>query len=318
MRGQGVPPILVTGSHRSGTTWVGALLASSGETHNIHEPFNPGLYRAWCRVPMPAWFMHIDAHNSDIFEADAEAIVALRPPTAAMWRRAEGVRQKARVAIDVAEAARARHSGKRPLVKDPIALLSAEWLNREFGVRPVVLIRHPAAFLSSVLRLGWRFDFSNLSRQEHLLDDLLEPFATEIEAAVSADMDLLDNGILQWRVFNHVVAEYRRRHPDWLVLRYEDLAADPVDRARRLYDSLGLAWSVEAARAVSDLSASHNVAEVDSSDKGGVRRDSSEAMWTWLSRLSIAQVSEIRARTADVAEAFYGTADWHRAGNGSP
>lgn len=310
------PPILVTGSHRSGTTWVGALLASSGEIHNIHEPFNPGLYRAWSRVPMPAWFMHIDAHNSDIFEADAEAIVTLRPPAGAMWRRAEGLRQKARVVIEVAGASRARRSGKRPLMKDPIALLSAEWLNRRFGVRPLVLVRHPAAFLSSILRLGWRLDFSNLSRQEHLLDDLLEPFAAEIEAAVATDMDLLDNGILQWRVFNHVVAQYRQRHPDWLVMRYEDLAADPLGRARGLYHALGLTWTDEAARAISDLSASNNVAEVDGSDRGGVRRDSSEAMWTWLSRLSTAQVGEIRERTADVAEAFYSEADWQRAGNG--
>ena len=33
-------PILVTGSHRSGTTWVGKMLAATGSVGYIHEPFN--------------------------------------------------------------------------------------------------------------------------------------------------------------------------------------------------------------------------------------------------------------------------------------
>ena len=35
-------PILVTGAHRSGTTWVGRMLCASGEAHYVSEPFNVG------------------------------------------------------------------------------------------------------------------------------------------------------------------------------------------------------------------------------------------------------------------------------------
>ena len=31
-------PILVTGSHRSGSTWVGKMLATSPSVNYIHEP----------------------------------------------------------------------------------------------------------------------------------------------------------------------------------------------------------------------------------------------------------------------------------------
>ena len=33
-------PILVTGSHRSGTTWAGQMLATAPGIGYIHEPFN--------------------------------------------------------------------------------------------------------------------------------------------------------------------------------------------------------------------------------------------------------------------------------------
>jgi LPS sulfotransferase NodH len=43
-------PILVTGTHRSGTTWVGKMLAADSSTAYISEPLNvlhrPGVYRA--------------------------------------------------------------------------------------------------------------------------------------------------------------------------------------------------------------------------------------------------------------------------------
>ena len=43
-------PILVTGSHRSGTTWVGKMLAADSDTAYISEPLNVlhrlGIFRA--------------------------------------------------------------------------------------------------------------------------------------------------------------------------------------------------------------------------------------------------------------------------------
>ena len=39
------PPIFVTGTHRSGTTWVSKMLAVPGLWH-VHEPFSP-LKGAW-------------------------------------------------------------------------------------------------------------------------------------------------------------------------------------------------------------------------------------------------------------------------------
>lgn len=52
-------PILVTGSHRSGTTWVGQMLATKGTTY-IFEPFNIENASELHAFPLEFWFTYID------------------------------------------------------------------------------------------------------------------------------------------------------------------------------------------------------------------------------------------------------------------
>ena len=58
------PPILVTGAHRSGTTWVGKMLAADADTAYISEPMNvlhrPGVFRA----PVKYWYTFINHENA--------------------------------------------------------------------------------------------------------------------------------------------------------------------------------------------------------------------------------------------------------------
>jgi hypothetical protein len=58
-------PILVTGAHRSGTTWVGKMLAADVDTAYISEPLNvlhrPGVFRA----PVKHWYTYITEENEN-------------------------------------------------------------------------------------------------------------------------------------------------------------------------------------------------------------------------------------------------------------
>src|SRR4029077_8889793 len=62
-------PILVTGSHRSGSTWVGQMLAAGSEVGYIREPFSvlhrPGVLA----VRFPYWFPYVCAENEGPFVA---------------------------------------------------------------------------------------------------------------------------------------------------------------------------------------------------------------------------------------------------------
>lgn len=314
MSAVGGEPILVTGSHRSGTTWTGRMLTLSGEALEVHEPFNPHIYKSWFRHRPPVWFQHVDDVNGARWAREVDRVVDFRPAVGAIALRGRSPRALARAAQTALSARRARRNGQRALLKDPIAFFAAEWLAERYGTRNVVLVRHPAAFASSLKRLDWRFDFGNLSCQERLLAGDLKQFAGEIEAAARDGLDVIDQAVLLWRIFTARTLHYREAHPDWIVLRYEDLASDPAAAFARLYGRLGLTWSATVRQRVEAISGAGNVTEVAAGDRGGVERHSAEAMWTWLRRLSADEVARVREGTADLAPAFYGADDWARAG----
>ncbi len=306
-----VAPILVTGTHRSGTTWVGRALSLSREATPIHEPFNPALPWTWLEEPAPRWFWLVTAEDDPEMSRQVENVVAFRPPASKMMARAGAFRERAAVLRQLMTAQRARLRRRRALVKDPLALFSAEWLADRFGSQNVVLIRHPAAFASSLKRLNWQFDFRNLSEQPQLVDRYLERFREDLDIACDAELDVIDQSILLWRMLNSVALDLGATHSDWAVLRYEDLATDPRTEFRSLYGHLGLRWGDHVERRLLGLTAA-GPGEVPSTETGGVRRNSAEAMWTWTSRLTPREIARVRAGTEDVASSLYPSQEWSR------
>jgi hypothetical protein len=121
----------------------------------------------------------------------------------------------------------ARKKGLRPLVKDPLALLSAEWFAQEFGADVVVIVRHPAAFVSSLVRLQWSHPFDDFLRQDRLLEERLSSFAAEINEFAHRPREIIEQGILLWRILYSVVGGYADAHPEWTFVRHEDVSATP-------------------------------------------------------------------------------------------
>lgn len=306
----GTAPILVTGSHRSGTTWTGRMLTLSGETFEVHEPFNPTIYRTWLRNRPKLWFQHINESNASVWEPEIARVLRLQPAALSIACRGRSPKAVTRAAQIALGARRARRRGQRVLLKDPIAFFAAEWLAERFGTHNIVLIRHPAAFASSLKRLDWRFDFRNFTQQEHLLTGDLREFADEIVAAARQNMDVIDQSILLWRIFAARSLHYRRVHPHWTVVRYEDLASDPLAGFAALYARLGLTWSGDVQERVEKATGAGNVGEVPATERGGVHRHSAEAMWTWLERLTPNEVERVRDGTAQLASQLYSDNDW--------
>ena len=306
----GAPPILVTGTHRSGTTWVGHMLALSPDAHYVHEPFAPMHERSWMRQPPRVRYFHEPPERPGRYADDLDRIVRLQPPWSAIARRAHRPRDVVRLAQDATRTARARRRGARALLKDPFALLCAEWIAARTDARTVVLVRHPAAFAGSVKRLGWRLDVGWLLAQPELMATHLAAFRDELEQELGRDTDIVDHAALVWRALNSVVAEYERHHPDWCVLRYEDLTHAPAECFRELYARVGLEWSPRVAARVTAWNAAGAGTESDPGSKGTTRRDSRRSIWTWLDRLSPDEIARVRSATADLAGRWYGPEDW--------
>jgi hypothetical protein len=309
-------PILVTGAHRSGTTWVGRMLSAGGETCYIHEPFNPTLrIPSWLSCRFPFWFYHIPPGGDPpppcraaldrllrlVYPAREKLALVRSPGDLRLWIQ------------HVMACVLCRRRGKRPLVKDPIALFSAEWLAQTYGMAVVVMIRHPAAFAASLKRYGWDFDFRHWWVQSRLMDTLLRDLAPEIQAQIRDTRPIVEQAALLWKGIYSVVLQYRSRHPTWIFLRHEDLTRDPLTAFRDLYRRLGLTWNRRVSRTIQ----AHTHPRKRAQDPFSLRRDPREAREAWRSLLSEEEQALVDQITGPVARHFYPEAYRESAGEGN-
>ena len=306
-------PILVTGSHRSGSTWVGNVLTLAPGTGYVHEPFNTKTRAGLCDARFPTDFTYVTPAT------EAAWLPALRDTLS--WRYALGPeirslrspRDAARMVRDFGYFEAMRRRRARLIMKDPIALFSAEWLSATFDMPVVVVIRHPAAFVASLIAAGWtKFPFRVLGDQEALMAERLAPFRDEIAAAARARPEPLETGILLWRAMHHHIALLRRDHPDWIFVRHEDLSEGPVAGFEAIYDRLGLGFGPEVVARIEAMSGQDGGRAAWSifGTRRRTVRDSRAAASYFRKRLTEAEVARIRDAAADVWPQFYGPEDW--------
>lgn len=281
------------------------MLCQSGEAAYIHEPFCPNRSPGWITRPMPYWFMYIDAANGAGFEPAIERVLRLRYPIAASLAAARSPKDVARQVPEIGRSLAYRARSMRPLLKDPFALFSSEWLADRFGVIPVVMIRKPVAFVSSIKRLNWGFDYErNWLPQESLIENHLASHA-EFMRNYQGEVDLVGEGIVMWNALYDFVAGLRERRPDFVYLNYEDLAAQPVEGFERLHARLGLRWNEVVRTRIAAFSDSSNPKDVSARRRRAIRRDSSAATETWRQRLDDEEIRRVERETAPVASRFY-------------
>jgi hypothetical protein len=300
-------PILVTGAHRSGTTWVGTMLALSPHVGLIHEPFSPITPPGISGAPFDRFFRYVCAENEGPYVPHLERTLRFSYDVARQLRAIRSPRELVRSAQDFASFTVNRARGARPLLKDPIAVFSSEWLESRFGAQVVVLVRHPAAFASSLKRLGWTHQFGDFLDQPLLLRDHLGRFEPEIRDFAERERDVVDQAILLWRLIYSTVLTFRERHPDWVFLRHEDISREPARVFSSLFATLGVEFDDRIRAGIESHSEEGNPAELRK--KHDVRLDSRASIDSWRRRLEPEEVARIRAGVADVAPAFYADED---------
>ena len=157
------PPVLVTGSPRSGSTWVGNVLALDRNAGYVHEPFNNHCPPGICRARADHDFTYLTAENEGALPRAAarHARLALqhrrRVPHPAHPARAGAARPRLRLFRDHAPARRPGDPegpagdllGR--LARQPLRLPG--WWS---------IIRHPAAFVASMRAAGFVDAFQRL------------------------------------------------------------------------------------------------------------------------------------------------------------
>lgn len=295
-------PILITGSHRAGTTWVGRMLTRFPYSAYIGEAFNPNSRLLPAHL-LTHWYTYVTASSADLYVEPVRRLLTYR----FAWPDRHGWRRFTPGRLSLYRLLHAVCGLPRPILKDPTALMSAAWLSTAFDMDVVCLVRHPAAFVASLRQAHWFFNFRSFAAQPALMNDYLRPFAAQIE---QPPQGFVRKAALLWTCLNHVVTQAVAQHPTWICLRLEDIAADPQTAFADLYRRLGLPWNASARRLVERHSRGDNPVEAPRHDPHLIQRHSQAAAQAWRSKLTAEEIAQIRTATAEVAQLYYDDDDW--------
>jgi hypothetical protein len=209
--------ILVAGTARSGTTWLGDLIASQLPCRILFEPFNPEL------VPEYSNFHYFQYLQSGTENAEFYALTRkiLLGDIRNRW-------------ID--------HKNERivaqyRLIKAIRANLTLKWLHENFSEVPIILmLRHPCAVVLSRMELHWATDqdIEPFMVQPDLVADFLSPFVDFIENAKTDE----EKHAIIWCVSNLV--PLRQFKPGRLkIVYYEDLCSHPETELLSVLEYIG-------------------------------------------------------------------------------
>ena len=305
-------PILVTGMPRSGTTWVAHMLAASGDLVYVNEPLNPnhppGGFPGILNADVEHRFQYICEDNEDPFLLAYTDMRQFRYHPIAELRRNHRPSDVSRQINHVRQYLTGRVRGRRLMVADPFAVFSTPWFVNRLGFEVVVVVRRPAATVSSRKQHGWFFDPADLKRQPLLTRDVLAPLGVQTTVNGTAT-PLIDAGAMLWSGIYASIASYRANGVRFTLVRHEDLSSDPEAGFAELYERLGLTRSDRAGREIERSTSAANPTELAPGDPHRVRLDSRANLDSWRSRLTAGELERIQELTADVACEYYGAAE---------
>lgn len=301
-------PILVTGSHRSGTTWVGRMLAADADTAYISEPLNvlhrPGVYR----VPVKHWYTYITEENEAEYLPAFHELLDFQYHLLLEIKSLRSVKDFLRMGRDFRIFFNGSMHGQRALIKDPFAVFSTPWFAKRLNCQVVITARHPGGFVGSLKRLGWNFDFDNFLNQPLFMRDHLETDRAAMESMPKDD--IIGQAALLWKIIYRFVHLTKESFPQFQVVRHEDLSLDPMGGYQALYKNLGLSFTEHVKDIIQNSSSSENPTKLAKNKTHSVKLDSRANLDNWKKILSPEEISRVRKLTEGVSESFYSDEEW--------
>jgi sulfotransferase family protein len=258
--------VFVTGVPRSGTTFLGMMLSSPLEVDYIHEPFSPrcgipGMTERYQYVrPGLATdeMQHYHSIIKRIFDYDFSLTTYI--PRKDSWHRRLIKRVVGSRGPFYLRLAKVNPFHSSVVIKDSIGLLLTEYLYLHFGVKPVIIIRHPTSVVASLKRMGWRPSPAALggTNQPYLIEDF---FSEEAEFLTREWSSPLLEAAAFWRAAYKVLLLQADKYPDWTVIVHEKLSQDPISTLKHLYDVLELPWGEASRHKILRLTQDNRTAE---------------------------------------------------------
>lgn len=274
-------PIFLVSMPRSGSSWIGEMLAQAPEAAYLREPLN----QAWLRE-------HAGSGNSvtTYIDPDAPLTVYSQPAREAFT----GLPLFGSSVVQFPAQWPVTRRNNRQLIVKEVNPLCLEWIIGEYNPKILLLFRHPAAVALSRWRMGWR---SIGLEQSHVFHPrLLARYGDSIEYLKTAKGFWEKEGARQGFITKYA-CDIVRSCDDHLILYYEDMCRDHERQFRRLYEFCGLTMTKSAFSTIRDhslrgdpsmqSSTFRNSQDMEFSWQHEINRDSLQKIWDFYEKFDL-------------------------------
>lgn len=218
-----LPNILLYCMPRSGATWMLNTMAAHAGMRYVGRAFMSAQHSRWRRtIPVPAnagpsqyrQFIHFEGAALQQFERFAGSIVNAERhiyPTLRMW------------------APYFHRVTERVIFQVHSIFAMVEWFSSAFHVETMLLVRHPIPNALSIIARGWEDEAGEYLRDEWFVDTQLSGKQVDLARGILSDGSTLARHVLDWSL--RMLVPFRAlatgRHPDWLVVSYEQATLEP-------------------------------------------------------------------------------------------
>lgn len=221
--------IVISGTGRSGSTWVGELIRSLDGYKYLNEPFMHTPFRTRT---------YVDPNNDSYEELHEYMSEILQGRARRSWRWTfESYTSLGRINELI--------KNNKVAVKLTRGLRSTRWISNTFNVRETfLLMRHPCAVISSMLRHGgWSRNILNemgdtVEKQvcgNYLPESIKKEFLSKIKKA-DKRYEVLAH---IWALDYFIALIYDNRKYPWVLIPYERLISKEEEEINRILKSIG-------------------------------------------------------------------------------
>lgn len=300
-------PVFVTGCPRSGTTWIGKMIALSKTIGYIHEPYNFLIKYNLPGDPNPYRFFVADNVDTGSIHEKYGDLLNFTYPFWENFLEHKSISNLINTGYHHFKFKRYRRKKLRPLIKDPFSIFSSEWLVNQFSVKPIILIRHPGPIFDSFKRLKWGVDLPNITNKSVTTDKSFEISTTDNNQ--ESNKDIAEQVGLMWSKIYDSVTELKEEHPNWLFIRYEDIFTNIERNFEKIFSYLGLALSDAILAKIYHYTSKGYFPDDKKSNTSEI--DRSDLLNGWKSRISDEEIDNLTTHLDQkVFNSYYKNSSW--------
>jgi len=301
--------------HRSGTSWVSEVLSTGGryivKDEEIFLPNYPSKEK-----PIKIWYEYITSKTEDRYMNYIKGVLSNKYNFINNISISSSKNEYLKAFQFKAESIKRRflYNSNPLIIAEPLGLLSAEWFAKTFNCKMIIMIRHPAAIISSMKINSIKYKFSKTSSilaQNNSIKDHMS-FLKKQNFFIPESNDIIGQGILLWKILYNYVAKIEKIYPSWLFLRHEDLALNPNKEYKIIFDKLNLPFTKRTKNKINYLCSELNQNYLSPNEKDKNKRNSKSLVYRWHEILTNNEIDRIKTEVSDISNIWFKEDDWCR------